>query len=113
MKKYLIDANLPSKIKVWQTNELEFVNKINDEWMDGEIWDYAKQNNLTIISKDADFSHRIMVSNPPPKIIHIKIGNMKLKDFASVIEKIWETAKKISETHKLVNVFIDRIEAIE
>ena len=38
---------------------------------------------------------------------------MKLKDFALVIEKIWETAKKISETHKLVNVFIDRIEAIE
>lgn len=34
MKKYLVDANLPSKIKVWQTNEFEFVNKINDEWTD-------------------------------------------------------------------------------
>ncbi|MDQ3179519.1 MAG: DUF5615 family PIN-like protein [Acidobacteriota bacterium] len=81
--------------------------------MDGEIWDYAKQNNLTIISKDADFSHRIMVSNPPPKIIHIKIGNMKLKDFNSAIEKLWTTTEKISENHKLVNVFIDRIEAVE
>ena len=113
MKKYLVDANLPSKITVWQTDEFEFVNQINDEWTDGEIWDYAKQNNLTIISKDSDFSHRIIVSNPPPKIIHIKIGNMKLKDFNLTIENLWKRAKKFSETHKLVNVFIDRIEAVE
>jgi predicted nuclease of predicted toxin-antitoxin system len=113
MKKYLVDANLPSKIKVWQTDEFEFVNQINEEWTDSEVWDYAKQNNLTIISKDSDFSHRIIVSDPPPKIIHIKIGNMKLKDFNETIEKLWETAEKISENYKLVNVFIDRIEAVE
>ena len=113
MKKYLVDANLPSKVKVWQTDEFEFVSLINDEWTDSEVWDYARQNNLTIISKDSDFSHRIIVSKPPPKIIHIKIGNMKLKDFSSTIEKLWETTEKISENHKLVNVFIDRIEAVE
>ena len=113
MKKYLVDANLPLKIKAWQTDEFEFVNQINDEWTDSEVWDYAKQNSLTIVSKDSDFSHRIIVSNPPPKIIHIKIGNMKLKDFNSAIEKLWTTAQKLSESHKLVNVFIDRIEAVE
>ncbi len=113
MKKYLVDANLPSKIKIWRTDEFESVNRLNDEWTDGEIWDYAKQNNLTIISKDSDFSHRIIVSVPPPKIIHIKIGNIKLRDFNSAIEKLWAKAEKISKTHKLVNVFIDRIEAVE
>jgi len=113
MNKYLIDANLPGKIRVWQTEDFEFVSEINDEWTDSEIWDYAKQNNLTIVSKDADFSHRIMVSNPPPKIIHIKIGNMRLRDFNAAIEQVWEKAKRLSETHKLVNVFIDRIEAVD
>ena len=113
MKKYLVDANLPSKIKIWQSDEFEFVNQINDEWTDSEIWDYARQNNLTIVSKDSDFSHRIIVSVPPPKIIHIKIGNMKLSDFNSAIENLWTKAEKISATHKLVNVFIDRIEAVE
>jgi predicted nuclease of predicted toxin-antitoxin system len=112
MKKYLVDANLPAKISVWQSNDFEFVKNINDQWTDSEIWDYAKQNNLTIITKDADFSHRIIVSPPPPKIIHIKIGNMKLKEFESIIQKIWTTTKKLSENHKLVNVFRDRIEAI-
>jgi predicted nuclease of predicted toxin-antitoxin system len=113
MKKYLVDANLPSKITVWQTDEFEFVSQINDEWTDSEVWDYAKQNNLTIISKDSDFSHRIIISRPPPKIIHIKIGNMKLKEFDSTIEKLWEITEKLSEKHKLVNVFVDRIEAVE
>jgi predicted nuclease of predicted toxin-antitoxin system len=113
MKKYLIDANLPRKIKIWQTGDFQFVSEINDEWTDGEIWDYAKQNNLTIVTKDSDFSHRIIVSSPPPKIIHIKIGNMKLPDFESAIEKVWETTEKLSESHKLVNVFIDRIEAVD
>lgn len=112
MKKYLIDANLPRKIKVWQTKDFQFVSEINDEWTDSEIWEYAKHNNLIIVSKDDDFSHRIIVSNPPPKIIHIKIGNMKLRDFEAAIEKVWETAEKLSETHKPVNVFIDRIEAV-
>jgi predicted nuclease of predicted toxin-antitoxin system len=72
MKKYLIDANLPARISAWQTDEFEFVNSINDQWSDGEIWDYAEANNLVIVTKDADFSHRIMFAAPPPKIIHIK-----------------------------------------
>lgn len=113
MKKYLVDANLPAKISIWRTEEFKFVNRINDEWTDSEIWDYAKENNLTIISKDSDFSHRIIVSVPPPKIIHIKIGNLKLSEFNSAIERLWAKAAKISETHKLVNVFLDRIEAVE
>lgn len=113
MTKYLIDANLPSKIKVWQTDEFQFVNAINDEWSDEEIWEYAGTHQLTIVTKDADFSHRIIVSSPPPKIIHLKIGNMKLKDFASFINNFWSDIEKVSRTHKLVNVFDDRIEAVE
>ncbi|MDQ3088961.1 MAG: DUF5615 family PIN-like protein [Acidobacteriota bacterium] len=62
MKKYLVDANLPSKIKVWQTTEFEFVNAINDEWADSEIWDYAKQNNLTIILYSLKYSDRRSIS---------------------------------------------------
>ena len=104
---------MPSKIKVWQNDDFEFVVNINDEWSDNEIWNYAKSNNLTIISKDADFSHRIIASQPPPKIIHVKIGNLKLKSFASFMERVWGGVEKSSEKHKLVNLFIDRIEAVE
>ena len=50
---------------------------INDEWSDEKIWIYAKENNLTIISLDSDFSNKIIMSSPPPKVIHIRFGNIK------------------------------------
>jgi len=81
MNRFLIDANLPSLISVWQGEKFLNVVEIDDEWTDSEIWDYARKNNHTIITKDADFSHRIIVSKPPPRIIHIRVGNMRLRDF--------------------------------
>jgi len=113
MKKFLVDANLPIKVSSWESEIFEFVSLINQEFSDGEIWNYAKQRNLTIVTKDADFSHRIMTSSPPPKIIHIKIGNLRLREFKALIEKLWPLAEEISSTHKLVNVFPDRIEGVE
>jgi Uncharacterized protein conserved in bacteria len=113
MTKFLVDANLPSKIKVWESPEFEFVNRINEKWTDSEIWDYATSLNLTIITKDADFSHRMIIANPPPRIIHIKIGNMRLTEFNRTIDLLWLSIRELSKSHKLVNVFADRIEAIE
>lgn len=86
---------------------------IDDEWTDTQIWNYAIENNLTIITKDADFSNRIISHNPPPKVIHIKLGNMKMREFFTVTTAIWNDVLELSENHKLVNVFRDRIEAIE
>ena len=79
---------------------------------DNLIWEYALERNLTIISKDADFSNRIMLSEPPPKVIHLKVGNMKLADFVIFIESTWVEACFLNKSNKLVNVFMDRIEAI-
>ncbi len=80
---------------------------------DSELWDYAKKNNLTIITKDSDFSDRILFNKPPPGIIHIKFGNLSMKDFFNVISNCWDEVLITSEKYKLVNVFKDRIEGIE
>lgn len=77
------------------------------------FWNYARKNAYTIVTKDADFSHRIIVSKPPPKIIHLRIGNLKLRDFKTFIEENWRDIQSASKDHKLVNVYLDRIESIE
>lgn len=112
MSKYLIDVNLPRRVGVWTGNDFEFVADINDEWSDSEIWEYAKLNGLTIVTKDADFSHRIILSEPPPRIIHIKIGNMRLRELRAFLELIWDSTCAVSREHKLVNVFRDRVEGV-
>lgn len=113
MKRFVIDANLPCNVSVWQGESFQFVIEIDDEWSDSDIWNYARKNAYTIVTKDADFSHRIIVSKPPPKIIHLKIGNLKLRDLKTFIEENWRDIQSASKDHKLVNVYLDRIESIE
>lgn len=42
---------------------------------DGAIWEYAKTNGLTIVSKDADFIFRSFLHGFPPKVIYLEVGN--------------------------------------
>ncbi len=79
---------------------------------DSKIWKYAKENNLTIVTKDADFSDLILLNNPPPKVIHIKLGNMKMKVFHNAIDNIWDEVLLINKKYKLVRVYKDKIESI-
>lgn len=113
MKKYLIDVNLPYRFVHWAGNEYIHQHDIDPRLSDKQIWEYAKNNNLTIVTKDSDFADRMIMSEPPPKVIHIKIGNIKLNQFHSFIAKNWNKITEINNSCKLVNVYIDRIEGIE
>ncbi len=111
-KKYLIDVNLPYYFSLWKGEEFIHLKDINETWTDSQVWDYSKTNNLTIITKDSDFSNRILMSEPPPKVIHIKFGNLTMERFFEVLSMAWEPIKNTSEKYKLVNVFADRVEGI-
>ena len=104
MALFLLDVNLPYKVPTWKGRDFVHVLDINPKMSDNNIWEYALKNNLTIISKDADFSNRIMFSQPPPKVIHLKVGNMKLADFITFIDFVWIDTCLLNQTHKLVNV---------
>lgn len=113
MIEFLIDVNLPHEIRPWHDKRFQHVREINDEWSDRQIWQYAKEKGLTIITKDADFSNRIITADPPPKVIHLKVGNMRLNEFRHFIFTNWEKMELMSIAHKLVDVYIDRIIGID
>lgn len=113
MAKYLIDVNLPYYFKLWNTSDYIHQIDINPMSKDKDIWEYSKENNLTIITKDSDFSNRILFKEPPPSVIHIKIGNVSMKEFHRLINAYWEEVIEMSKSHKLVNVFKDKIEGIK
>ena len=113
MAKYLIDANLPYRLSLWQGEDFQHVFDLDDSWPDGEIWHYAKEHSLTIVTKDADFSDWMLLSDPPPKVIHLRIGNMKMRDLFSFLHRHWHEIVELSETHKLVSVYQDEIEYVE
>ncbi|MBW6480660.1 MAG: DUF5615 family PIN-like protein [Bacteroidales bacterium] len=113
MAKFIIDANLPYLFKLWQNEEFIHVFDLNDSMTDEEIWDYAKKNELTIISKDADFSNKILYKSSPPRVIHIRTGNLRIQELHAFLNEKWDDIIETSRYHKLTNVYKDRIEGIE
>lgn len=110
--RFLIDVNLPRYFPRWTGAEYIHVADLNDEWSDTEIWHYAKTHRLTIVTKDADFSDRILLHSPPPSVIHIRLGNLKMRPFHEKIFALWPRIVNLSQKHKLVRVFADRLEAV-
>jgi predicted nuclease of predicted toxin-antitoxin system len=52
---------------------------------DAAIWEYAKSNGFTIVSKDSDFEERSILSGSPPKLIRVRAGNCTREDIESVL----------------------------
>ena len=44
------------------------------------IWEYARQHELILISKDADFHQRSLLFGPPPQVIWIRLGNCSVSE---------------------------------
>jgi len=79
---------------------------------DEDLWNYAKTNELVIVTKDADFSDRIVVSEPPPWVIHLRFGNLRRSEFHRFLEQIWPRLEVLLSSNKMINVYLDRIEAV-
>jgi predicted nuclease of predicted toxin-antitoxin system len=42
---------------------------------DEAAWNYARQHEFAIVSKDMDFYHRSVLFGQPPKVVWIRLGN--------------------------------------
>ena len=113
MKGFLFDENLPLNIQFSPSLPLQHVTDLGQSLSDTEIWEYAKIHDLVIVTKDADFSDRIIISSPPPKVIHLRFGNMRKRDFHAFLARAWPQIEQLIQTHKLVNVYFNSIEGIE
>lgn len=110
---FLIDVNLPYRFSLWSGADFQHMRDIGETWTDTRIWHYARTWNLVIVTKDADFSDRIMVTAPPPRVIHIRFGNMRMRDFHRLMSELWPQIVALSAANRLVRVYQDRIEAID
>ena len=112
MARFLIDANLPYRFALWHGEDYLHVYDLGDDMNDAAIWQYAKEHDLIIVSKDADFSDWIMLSEPPPRLIHLRIGNMRLRNLFVFLQRVWPQLTELSATHKLVIVHETVIECV-
>ena len=95
MHKLLFDQNLSYRL----TKQLEHIfpnsNHVRllklEKADDLTIWQYAKNNNYHIVSKDTDFNNISTLYGFPPKVIWINIGNAS----TNAISKLFEQREEI------------------
>ena len=112
MKGLLLDENIPSRIIFTPTLPVLHSTSLGQSLSDTFLWEYALENASVIVTKDTDFSNRIMLADPPPWVVHLRIGNMRKRDFHLFLARIWPQVEALLPAHKLINVYSDRIEAI-
>lgn len=112
MKGFLFDQNLPRRIRFQPSFPVEYVTVLGKDPSDHQIWNYARNNDLVIVTKDVDFSDRIMTKSSPVKIVHLKFGNMQRDEFHRLLQMVWPRVELLIARHKMVNVYRDRIESI-
>ena len=87
---FLVDVNLPKYFHYFNNDSFIFVADLNPRWTDQEIWNYALENNLVILTKDTDFYNRYIVSEKSPKIVYFQIGNHTLQELHLYFKANWE-----------------------
>lgn len=113
MNHFLVDANLPYHFSLWNRSNYIHINDLDKMMSDSDIWELSRINNYIIITKDTDFSNRILSTEPPPKVIHVRVGNMTIKELHAFLNRIWPEIVTLVEENKLVNIYSNRIEAVK
>lgn len=112
MKGGLLDQNLPARLRFTLSLPVFHANAFGASPSESQLWRLAREHDWVILIKDADFSARIILAGPPPRVVHLRRGNLRLADFHLRLASAWPQVEALLPAHKLVNVFKDRIEAI-
>lgn len=87
--KLLFDQNISLRIiglieEIFpESNQVQLV-ELNGE-TDMNIWNFAKENDYTIVTYDADFYDLSVIKGFPPKIIWLRTGNATTREIANLI----------------------------
>jgi predicted nuclease of predicted toxin-antitoxin system len=67
---------------------------------------------LVIVTKDADFSGRIILASPPPWVVHLRFGNLRRKQYHAFLGQVWPKIEAMLPEHKLINVMLESIDGV-
>ncbi len=99
--KLLFDQNISFRV-VRQVSEIypesQQVNRLGlKNATDIKIWNYAKQNNFSIVTFDADYYDIASLRGHPPKIIWLRIGNTSTENIAKLLIEKYDTINDFIE----------------
>lgn len=64
---------------------------------DLQVWEYAKRNGLTVMTKDMDFYELALERGAPPKIVWLRCGNVSNRFLLALLLREADTIKAFVE----------------
>jgi predicted nuclease of predicted toxin-antitoxin system len=58
-----------------------------DRASDQQVWEFAKEHDYAIVTKDSDFNDLSTLYGSPPKVIWLRIGNSSTEQIESMLRK--------------------------
>jgi predicted nuclease of predicted toxin-antitoxin system len=102
--KLLLDENLSDCI-IYRIIDLypnsahvKTIGLINTD--DAIIWEYAKTNEFTILSKDSDFHQRSLLYGHPPKFVYLRIGNCSTSKIVQILRENFEIITQFEHSER-------------
>lgn len=107
--KFLIDAQLPYRLKDWLTaNNFDAVHTTDlpqqNLTSDLFIADFADDGNLIVITKDSDFLKLRILRDKPKKLLIVTTGNIVNEDLLILFEQNFSTITKLFESFDIVEM---------
>lgn len=61
------------------------------------VWDYAKDNDFMIVSKDADMHDLSLIFGNPPKVVWLRLGNCSTRQVEELLRMDFDVIKLFYE----------------
>lgn len=110
--KFLFDQNISfrivKKIETFFPNSNQVRQLGIENYSDNEIWKYAKDNDFSVVTFDADFFEISNLKGHPPKIIWLRTGNLTTNNIIEIL-----ISKKEILTDFLQNPLYEEISCLE
>lgn len=101
MATLLLDQMLPARLATALADRLGEIRHVRPLGLatatDAEVFAYARDHGLTIVTKDADFQGLLAVNGPPPRVVWLRVGNVTT---ASLERLLRQHADAIDDFHR-------------
>jgi len=107
--KFLVDANLPPGLAAWLRENTHDAIHVSDqpglELDDRNIFNFARQHDYIIVTKDEDFATLVTLGNEPARVIWLRLGNATNSRLRTWLEPLLpEIVQRLSSGETLIEV---------
>lgn len=75
-----------------------------DRGDDRAVWDFARLQNLVIVTKNADFLESSLMAGAPPKVVWIRRGNCSTSDVEAMLRRHFDEAMLLMQGNEVALV---------